>query len=150
MGKSESSDQQEESSPSREPRPGILGFLLYSIVEVAVIGLVAFLIVVLFLPNLFVLGAVCIVVGLIIFTFVKIRLYSTSANLPVEDFLIGKTARALEDFRMISSNRWEGKIRVQGETWRAVAEGKVSKGDLLKVTAERGLCLHVKTLYEEV
>ncbi|MFX1475449.1 MAG: NfeD family protein [Promethearchaeota archaeon] len=147
MSKSESTNQEEDATaPLKESRRSLLGFIIFSVIEEAVIGIVAFLVLSFFFPLLLIPGVICVSIGLAIFTIVKIHLYSTSRRLPVEDSLVGKTAIALEDFRQRSPNRWEGMIRVQGETWRALAEVKVSKGESLRVTALQGLVLRVAPL----
>ncbi len=149
MSQSVSSNrQEEEASTSEGSQRSLLGFVLFSMIEEAVIGVIALILIILFFPQFLILGVICIVVGLIIFTLVKIRLYSTSYNLPVDDLLIGKTAIALEDFRMKRSNHWEGTIRVQGETWRAESKVSALKGDALQVTAIAGLRLQVMLVEE--
>lgn len=147
MGKSEDSSREGQVS-SKAPRRNLWGFILYSIIELAVIALVSFLIIHFIFPSFFLPGVICVIVGLIIFTLVRYRLYSTSTSLPVEEYLIGKSATALDDFRKNSSGRWEGMTRVQGETWRAIADGRVSEGDVLQVTEVKGLRLLVKPIQE--
>jgi membrane protein implicated in regulation of membrane protease activity len=148
MGRSEASSQ-DASTLTKIPRRSIRGFIIYSIIEIAVIGLVAFLIIFLFLPNFFIPATIGVVAGLIIFTLVRFRLYSSTANIPIEETLIGKTAIAVEDFSKNRSGRWEGLTRLQGETWRAVAEGRVAEGDSLLIVGVKGLRLLVRLTQEE-
>jgi membrane-bound serine protease (ClpP class) len=59
------------------------------------------------------------------------------------EHLLGLTAEAREDFD------GDGHVRVEGEIWRAHSERPVRRGQPLRVTAVRGLCLDVEPEQQE-
>jgi len=58
--------------------------------------------------------------------------------------MVGATGRALRSFRHIRGFRHEGRIRIRGETWRAVSATPVRSGEKVRVTGLDSLTLNVE------
>jgi len=138
----------EESSRSEKERGRKLaGFIIYSLLEEAAIGLAILIPLLIFVPPLLILGAVIVVVVLGIFTAVKVYLYrSVMLSAAPAETLVGRMAMAVIDFKPSGEECWTGKVRIQGEEWLAVASSPVANGEQVVVTAISGLRLHVASI----
>ena len=138
---------QEENSQKEakeKPRRPLFGFILFSVIEEAIIGIIAFVIIIVFIPLYLVPASIVVVIGLGIFTAVKIYFFTKSTEIPVEDPIIGKEALALDDFNQRSEATWEGQVRLRGEIWQARAGTPIHRNAILIVISLEGLLLRVK------
>lgn len=58
--------------------------------------------------------------------------------------LAGASGEALSDFTLKRPNDYRGHIWVQGDRWQARSDHPIHAGDIVNVTALRGLCLTVE------
>lgn len=130
---------QEEKSSRRQ----LYGFIIFNVIEEAIIASIAFVVLSVFAPWFLLPGMILVVFGLVIFTLVKIYFYWTSANIPVYDPLIGQEGVALSDFREIKTNVWVGKVRVRGEVWNAQTQDQIHQNSPILVKGVDGLTLEV-------
>jgi membrane protein implicated in regulation of membrane protease activity len=121
----------------------LLGFIVFSVIEESIIGIIAFLAILIFIPFLLLPGVVCVIVGLGLFTTLKIYFYKSSSVIPIENHIVGQLALATEDFSA-GINRWTGKVRLRGEIWKAAANTPITQGSKVRVIAVEGLSLMVK------
>ena len=129
-------------------RRRLYGFILFNVIEEAIIAIIAFVILLIFFPNLLVLGMVVVAVGLALFTAVKIYSYWTSATIPVYDPVIGQEGIAVTDFQQTEVDKWEGQVMVRGEYWKAQASEAIAKNTQVWVGNIIGLTLVVGTQQE--
>ncbi|MFW9832169.1 MAG: NfeD family protein [Candidatus Thorarchaeota archaeon] len=127
----------------------LYAFILFSVLEEGIIGIIAFILLSIFLPTFLNLGMLIVIIGLVIFTGFKIYYYRSSASIPVEDLMIGQEGIALIDFQETESGYWVGKVRVRGEHWKAQAKMPILRNDLVKVSAIEGLTFLVIKLQSE-
>ena len=73
------------------------------------------------------------------------RLYTISRKKVVsgKELLIGSVGEAMADFT------GEGRIWVQGESWRAISSSPVKKGQKVEVVSQDGLLLNIQILQED-
>ena len=131
-------------------RRRLYGFIIFNIIEEAIIAIIAFVLLLIFFPTLLVPGMVIVAIGLILFTAVKIYTYWTSATIPVYDPLIGQEGSATIDFHQTEAGYWEGMVVVRGEHWKAQATEAVAKHACVSVLDITGLTLLVKIQREKV
>lgn len=88
-------------------------------------------------------GTAAVAGGFILWT--VLRFMSLRRKPPVSgmDQLISEQAVALDDF-LPSDDQYTGHVSLTGERWNAVSNGPVRAGDLLQVTAIKGLTLEVE------
>ncbi len=130
-------------SANGKSRRRLYGFILFNVIEEAIIAIIAFIILHVFMPSLLIPGMIIVAIGLVIFTLVKIYSYWTSANIPVYDPLIGQEGVALTEFRRTEGEYWEGQVLVRGEYWRAKAEVAIPQNTRILVLSLSGLTLVV-------
>jgi len=118
-------------------------FIAFSILEESIIGIIAIIVILLFIPFLLFPGLICVIIGLGLFTVLKIHFFTSSSEIPIEHPVIGQLAIVLDDF-FASLNQWKGKVRLRGEIWRAVANTPIKKDSTVKVIDVEGLCLTVQ------
>lgn len=131
------------SQEEKKSRSRLYGFILFSVIEEGIIGIIAFILLLVFLPSLLIPGIIVVGMGLVVFTLIKIYYYQSSTSIPVEDPMIGLEGTALIDFLKVAPNRWEGKILVRGEHWKAQADIPISQNAIVKVIRMKGLTLFV-------
>ena len=136
-------------SSDSNSRRRLYGFILFNIIEEAIISIIAFVILMIFFPNLLIPGMVVVTIGLVLFTAVKIYTYWTSATIPVYDPLIGQEGKAVTDFQQTDSGNWEGMVMVRGEHWKAQASEEIVKNAQVWVLSISGLTLLVGTQQEK-
>ncbi|MFX1563914.1 MAG: NfeD family protein [Promethearchaeota archaeon] len=129
----------------KKTRGQLLAFILFSIIEEAIIGIIAFLAILFFAPFLLLPGVALIIIGLGLFTILKIYFFMSSGGIPIEHPVIGQVAIVLEDFS-IDTKQWSGKVRLRGEIWRAAAKTALTQGSTVRVIAVEGLCLFVENI----
>ncbi len=125
-------------------RRGLYTFILLSVLEEVIIGFIAFILLLIFLPVLLIPGMMVVGIGLVIFTLIKIYTYWTSSSIPVYDPMIGQEGTALSDFQQSNSDHWIGKVLVRGEHWNAQSQQAIKKNSQIWVYAITGLTLIVK------
>lgn len=128
----------------KKTRSPLLAFIAFSIIEESIIGIIAFLAILFFVPFFLIPGMVCVVIGLGLFTILKIHFYKSSGSIPIEHPVVGQLAVVLEDFSK-GTNQWTGKVRLRGEIWRAAAKTHLIQGSTVRVVAVEGLCLLVQS-----
>jgi membrane-bound serine protease (ClpP class) len=85
-----------------------------------------------------IIGAVATAAGLLVLLTLTLLLRSRKRSIVTgHEALVGAEAEALEDFEQ------EGWVRVKGERWRACCMRPVRRGELLRVSAAKGLLLTV-------
>lgn len=136
-------------SAQEKDRRRLYGFILFNITEEAIIAIIAFILLFVFLPNFLIPGMIIVTVGLVIFTLVKIYLYWSSTTIPVYDPLIGHEGTALTEFSN-KGDHWEGIVVVQGEKWKARANEWIASNTRVLVYELNGLTLCVRTMLEDV
>lgn len=124
-------------------RSRLYGFIIFSIIEESIIGIIAFVILFVFIPSMLIPGMIIAIVGLAIFTLIKIYYYKSSSSIPVYDPLIGREGIALADFRQIHQDYWEGQVAVRGETWKARATVYIPRNSRVWVESIERLVLNV-------
>ena len=135
-------------SSDSNSRRRLYGFIIFNVIEEAIIAIIAFVILLIFFPNLLVPGMVIVAFGLALFTAVKIYSYWTSATIPVYDPLIGQEGKAVADFQQTDVDNWEGQVLVRGEYWKAQAAEAIVKNAQVWVRDISGLTLLVGTQQE--
>jgi len=128
---------------AKKRRQNLVPFVLFSLIEETAIGAAALLAIVLLVPQLMLLGVVCVAISLAAFTVVKIHYFLSSAALPVEDVIVGQVVRVRYDFGPSGANVWSGRIQVRGESWLAIAREAIPKGSQVRVIGIEGLRLNV-------
>jgi membrane-bound ClpP family serine protease len=131
-------------------RRRLYGFILFNVIEEAIIAIIAFVILLIFFPSLLVPGMVIVAIGLALFTAVKIYSYWTSATIPVYDPLIGQEGKASTAFYPTKAGNWEGMVVIRGEHWKAQANEPIAKNACVWVLGITGLTLLVGTQSEKV
>jgi membrane-bound ClpP family serine protease len=126
----------------------LYGFILFNVIEEAIIAIIAFIILFTFLPQFLFLGMLIVAIGLACFTGVKIYSYWSSSSIPVYDPLIGQQGIALTDF-LKEGELWKGKVVVRGEEWKAQAEEAIAENCQIWVHGLLGLTLIVSTNPED-
>ena len=129
-------------------RRRLYGFIVFNVIEEAIIAIIAFIILWVFLPTLLVPGMVAVAVGLVLFTLVKIYSYWTSASIPVYDPLIGEEGISLIEFKKSEGPVWEGQVLVRGEYWKAESKEAIPENTRVWVYGLLGLTLIVGTSSE--
>lgn len=130
----------------KSSRHRLIGFIVFSVIEETIIGVIGFVIILLFFPALLIPGIIVIAIGLALFTVIKIYFYWTSSAIPIEDPILGQKAVAIQDFHRVRLHQWEGKVRFQGEIWRAQANSAIKDKTIVLVERIEGLCLYVNAL----
>ncbi len=146
MDVDENSDSYQSSSTEKggkKARSSLRAFIAFSVLEETIIGIVATIVIQLIIPFLLFPGLICVIVGLGLFTALKIHFFTSSSEIPIEHPVIGQLAIVLDDFST-SLNQWKGKVRLRGEIWRAVAKTPLKKDIKVQVIAVEGLCLTVE------
>ncbi len=124
-------------------RRRLYGFILFNVIEEAIIAGIAFIILLVFFPSFLLPGMVIVAIGLILFTLVKIYSYWTSATIPVYDPMIGQEGIALINFQKSEAKYWEGKVVVRGEHWKAHSQEAIAQDSRIWVHEIVGLTLIV-------
>ncbi len=128
-----------------ESRSRLYGFIIFSIIEESIIGVIAFVILFVFIPSLLIPGMIIVIVGLVIFSLIKIYYYQSSSSIPVYDPLVGREGIALTDFKQIRQDCWEGKVAVHSEHWKARATVYIPRNSRVWVESIERLVLNVST-----
>jgi membrane-bound ClpP family serine protease len=129
----------------KKSRSRLYGFILFNVIEEVIIASIAFILLSVFASFFLIPGMIIVGVGLVIFTAFKIYYYWTSTSIPVYDPLIGKEGVALIDFKETELGSWNGKVRVQGEEWKAQANEAILHNSRVWVHRVEGLSLYVTT-----
>ncbi|TRO55824.1 hypothetical protein E2P64_06590 [Candidatus Bathyarchaeota archaeon] len=132
-------------SNKQTSRRRLFGFILFNILEEAIIALIAFVLLLVFLPSFLIPGMIIVGIGLVLFTLVKIYSYWSSSSIPVYDPLIGQQGTAITEFQTGTNERWIGKVIVRGETWKAQSSEVITKNTRIWVHGINGLTLLVNT-----
>lgn len=151
MATKQTTNQEENPSEAKKrkrTRRELSGFILFSILEEAIIGLIAFVVIITLIPFLLIPGMISVAIGLVLFTIVKVYYFSTSTRIPVEDPVLGTIGIAATDFVPDQENQWKGKVRLRGELWRAQSNQAILQGTQVTVTRLEGLCLIVTPALE--
>jgi membrane-bound ClpP family serine protease len=129
----------------RSSRRRLYGFIFFNVLEEAIIAIIAFVLLLVFLPDFLIPGMIVVAIGLIAFTLVKIYSYWSSSRIPVYDPLIGQEGTTISEFQTESGELWVGKVIVRGETWKAQASEAIANNTRIWVHGLVGLTLLVKT-----
>jgi membrane-bound ClpP family serine protease len=120
-------------------------FIVFNVIEESIIAIIAFIVLTSVAPSLLVPGMVIVIIGLVIFTLVKIYSYRSSVGIPVYDPLIGQAGISLTEFGEEEVGVWCGKVRVRGEVWKAQAQEPILNNTTVWVQSVEGLTLLVST-----
>ncbi|MFX0168773.1 MAG: NfeD family protein [Candidatus Hodarchaeota archaeon] len=126
----------------------LVTFILFNVIEEAIIAVIAFILLINLAPFYIIPGMSIVVIGLLLFTLVKIYTYWSSASIPVYDPLIGQAGVTLTDFIQDHSG-WFGKVQVRGEVWKARAQEPLVIGAAIRVDRIEGLTLQVSKNREQ-
>ncbi|MFX1317943.1 MAG: NfeD family protein [Promethearchaeota archaeon] len=126
-------------------RRRLYGFILFSILEETIIAVIAFMLLLVFLPSFLISGIIIVAIALILFSLVKIYTYWSSSRIPIYDPLIGQEGIAITEFEIGIDKHWLGKVIVRGETWKAQSSEVIAKNARIWVHGISGLSLLVKT-----
>ena len=133
------------STEERSNRSRLKSFIIFNVIEESIIAIIAFIVLTSVAPSLLVPGMVIVVIGLVIFTVVKIYFYRSSVSIPVYDPLIGQVGISLTEFDEEEVGVWRGKVRVRGEVWKAQAQEPILNNTTVWVQSVKGLTLLVST-----
>ncbi len=126
----------------------LYGFILFSVIEEAIIAIIAFIILFVFLPSFLISGMIIVTIGLVIFSLVKIYSYWSSTKIPVYDPLINQEGTALTEFSK-KGDHWVGTVVVRGERWKAQANEMIAPNTRIWVYDLKGLTLCVRTMHDD-
>ena len=136
-------------NPDENARRRLYGFIVFNIIEEAIIAIIAFVILFVFFPTFLIPGMIIVAIGLGVFTLLKIYSYWTSATIPVYDPLIGQEGISRTVFIKSGNGRWKGQVLVRGEQWKAESEEPITENTRIWVYGISGLTLVVGTVSKE-